>query len=60
MVLIFVVICSWIPTVFERELLDFESIIVVDLCVCSPGAVARNRYDELCEWNGAVPHSTLG
>ena len=45
---------------FERELLDFESIIVVDLCVCSPGAVARNRYDELCEWNGAVPHSTLG
>lgn len=43
-----------------RELLGFESIIVVYLCVFSPDAVARNHYDQLCEWNGGAPHSTPG
>lgn len=60
LVLIFLVNSSRIPTVFERERLGFESIIVVYLCVCSPDAVARNHYDQLCEWNGAAPHSTPG
>jgi len=43
-----------------KGILGFESIIVVYLCVCSPDAVARNHYVQLCEWNGATPHSTPG